>query len=201
MPISPDDALQRLREGNARFVADRDRSLPKFDADLARGQKPFAIILGCSDSRLPVEIVFNQGFGDLFVIRIAGNIVLPSQIASVEFAVTQFDTRLVVVLGHTNCGAVAAALENAANGESGRTANDEHPILRQVQTAIDTLTPDSGMSANDRIAATVHANVQVSMDKLRSGSPILRELEADQAIAIRGAEYALESGVVHFFKS
>src|SRR5271165_1072569 len=113
--IPADQALARLREGNLRFVADaRDGgtlSTRTRRIELAAGQKPFAAILGCSDSRVPVEIVFDQGLGDLFVIRVAGNIVAPSQIGSVEFAAENFGTRLVVVLGHSSCGAIEATLD------------------------------------------------------------------------------------------
>src|SRR5271157_2642032 len=113
--ISAREALDRLKEGNRRFASDlRSRDLPTGQTrrrELAAGQEPFAIILGCSDSRVPAEIVFDQGLGDLFVIRVAGNIVAPSQIGSVEFAAERFGTRLVVVLGHSSCGAIEAAIE------------------------------------------------------------------------------------------
>src|SRR5512139_2481457 len=110
------EALERLREGNAPF-ASNVRSLESLlshtrRGDLTAGQEPFAIILGCSDSRVPAELVFDQGLGDLFVIRVAGNIVAPSQIGSVEFAATRYATRLVVVLGHSQCGAILATLES-----------------------------------------------------------------------------------------
>ena len=113
--ISGREALKRLREGNKRFASDTmsRETVPNHArrADLVSGQEPFAIILGCSDSRVPAEIVFDQGLGDLFVIRVAGNIVAPSQVGSVEFAATRFGTRLVVVLGHSQCGAIVATLE------------------------------------------------------------------------------------------
>src|ERR1700704_6748076 len=113
--IAARDALDRLREGNRRFVAEAPSRpalpTPPRRSELAEGQAPFATILGCSDSRVPVEIVFDQGLGDLFVIRVAGNIVAPSQVGSVEFAAEQFCTRLVVVLGHSGCGAIEATLE------------------------------------------------------------------------------------------
>src|SRR6266576_2553618 len=113
-------ALDRLREGNGRFVsnqaAEHVLSNPTRRAELVAGQEPFAIILGCSDSRVPAELVFDQGFGDLFVIRVAGNIVAPSQVGSVEFAAARFGTRLVVVMGHSNCGAITAAVEELLDG-------------------------------------------------------------------------------------
>src|SRR5205085_8931261 len=110
--ISPDAALARLLEGNARFAAGQGSAFTGFRADLAEGQNPFAVVVGCSDSRVPAEIVFDVGLGELFVVRVAGNIVAPSQVGSVEFAAQQFDTRLVVVMGHTQCGAVRATLES-----------------------------------------------------------------------------------------
>src|SRR5438132_1546377 len=109
------EALMRLQDGNRRFVASLADTAPALTHTrrlaLAEGQQPFAIILGCSDSRVPAELVFGQGFGDLFVIRVAGNIVAPSQVGSVEFAAARFGTRLVIVLGHTECGAITATIE------------------------------------------------------------------------------------------
>src|SRR5260221_3196407 len=124
-------ALDRLREGNRRFASDM-RSAESLSsltrrAELVSGQQPFAIVLGCSDSRVPAEIVFDQGLGDLFVIRVAGNIVAPSQIGSVEFAADRFGTRLVVVLGHSMCGAIQATLD-----ELGRPSTDQSPNLRAI---------------------------------------------------------------------
>src|SRR5512134_3181138 len=125
--ISARDALERLREGNHRFAGDV-RSLDTLASqtrrrELATRQAPFAIVLGCSDSRVPAELVFDQGLGDLFVIRVAGNIVAPSQIGSVEFAAAQFGTRLVVVLGHSSCGAVTATIEELGRGVAERSRN------------------------------------------------------------------------------
>ena len=120
-------AFQRLREGNLRFVSNQAfqslQAHPGVRADLSNGQEPFAVILGCSDSRVPAELVFDQGFGDLFVIRVAGNIVAPSQVGSVEFAASRFGTRLVVVMGHSQCGAIAAysCLFGGLSARRGRT--------------------------------------------------------------------------------
>src|SRR5512142_1162093 len=125
--ISGPEALARLREGNRRFVANRGARAASLDethrAALAQGQQPFAIILGCSDSRVPAEIVFGQGFGDLFVIRVAGNIVAPSQVGSVELAAGKLGVRLAVVLGHTRCGAVTATLEELQQPVPNRSPN------------------------------------------------------------------------------
>ncbi len=197
------DALQRLREGNARFAAniqslDARMSLVK-RADLAQSQEPFAIILGCSDSRVPAEIVFDQGLGDLFVIRVAGNIVAPSQVGSVEFAAAQFGTRLVVVLGHTGCGAVIATIE-----ELRRPADVQSPNLRsivdRIRPTIEGLLEDDDQLAGDKLLRrSVRANVRASANQLRHGSQILEDLIRDEGLMVVGAEYSLETGVVEFF--
>src|SRR6202165_6320671 len=127
MTIPAREALERLREGNLRFAANV-RGSDAFVShtrrvELAAGQQPFAIILGCSDSRVPAEIIFDQGLGDLFVIRVAGNIVAPSQVGSVEFAAERFDTPLVVVLGHSRCGAVLATLEELTRPRENQSRN------------------------------------------------------------------------------
>src|SRR5690606_17974308 len=123
--LSVDEALERLREGNERFASDVRSSEAVVNgmrrAEVAAAQEPFAIVLGCSDSRVPAEIIFDQGLGDLFVIRVAGNIVAPSQVDSVEFAAERFGTRLVVVLGHSTCGAIRATLEELARPAEARS--------------------------------------------------------------------------------
>ena len=201
--ISAAEALARLRDGNRRFVANESMGgAARSDArraSLVAGQAPFAIILGCSDSRVPAELVFDQGLGDLFVIRVAGNIVAPSQVGSVEFAATRFGTRLVVVLGHSGCGAVTATVE-----ELRRPAPSQSPGLREiverVRPAVEPLlaTPLGGQT-DALIAAAVRANVRVAVDELRSGSDLLRPLAERGELAVVGAEYDLETGVVDFF--
>jgi carbonic anhydrase len=200
--VSGQEALARLREGNRRFVAslgnaaagDQPRSLP-----LAQAQQPFAIVLGCSDARVPAELVFGQGFGDLFVIRVAGNIVAPSQVGSVEFAAARFGTRLAVVLGHTQCGAIVATLE-----ELRQPARDQSPNLRsivdRIRTSVEPLlaTPLSEQP-EALLARAVRANVQAAVDHLRHGSKVLEELTQRDGLLIVGAEYCLETGVVEFF--
>jgi carbonic anhydrase len=197
------EALERLREGNRRFVSGV-RSLETLTSQTRRsefvsGQKPFAVILGCSDSRVPVELVFDQGLGDLFVIRVAGNIVAPSQIGSVEFAAEQFATRLVVVLGHTRCSAVQSTLDELLRpGES--QSRNLRSIVDRIRPAVAGLL-ESG-DGHDREALArqaVRANVRVSANSLRHGSPILEELVEAKQLMIVGAEYALETGQVEFF--
>jgi carbonic anhydrase len=195
-------ALQRLREGNARFVADvrsHDTDASRSHrGDLAAGQEPFAIILGCSDSRVPAEIVFDQGLGDLFVIRVAGNIVAPSQIGSVEFAAAKFNTRLVVVLGHSRCGAVTETLEQLQRP----TAQSRHlySIVDRVRPSVEALlATDLRHDPDALIRDAVRANVRVSASQLRHGSELLESLIARDGLLVVGAEYSLESGVVDFF--
>lgn len=193
-------ALERLRQGNARFAADVSRRVTtrRKRRELAAGQEPFAIVLGCSDSRVPAEIVFDQGLGDLFVIRVAGNIVAPSQIGSVEFAAEQFKTRLVVVLGHSNCGAVLATLEQLQ-----RPSEEQSPGLRsivdRIRPAVHGLLAIEGGSREALLREAVRRNIRLSVDHLRHGSDILEHLIAHEGLAVIGAEYSLDSGVVAFF--
>ncbi len=168
---------------------------------MAAGQEPFAIILGCSDSRVPAEIVFDQGLGDLFVIRVAGNIVAPSQVGSVEFAAERFGTRLVVVLGHSQCGAVLATVEdlNAVdNPERRRARRHLQSIVDRVRPSVEPLVR-AGLTGDALIHEAARANVRVSATHLRHGSEILEELIQRTGLLIVGAEYSLESGVVDFF--
>jgi carbonic anhydrase len=201
--ISGHEALARLREGNRRFVSggdDSDATLRQTHRlALARGQAPFAIVLGCSDSRVPAELVFGQGFGDLFVIRVAGNIVAPSQVGSVEFAAGRFGTRLAVVLGHTQCGAIVATLE-----ELRQPTPDQSPNLRSIVDRIrpsvePLLATPLGQDAEALVAHAVRANIRAAADHLRHGSAVLERLIADDGLLIVGAEYCLETGVVDFF--
>jgi carbonic anhydrase len=197
------EALQRLKEGNRRFVDDTRRSesliSPRRRLELANGQEPFAAILGCSDSRVPVEIVFDQGLGDLFVIRVAGNIVAPSQIGSVEFVAELFKTRLVVVLGHSNCGVINATIDQLQSPTGIRSRN-VHSIVSRVRPSVEGLL-ETGLRY-DRHALVHHAvraNVRASADHLRHGSPVIEELIQTEGLLVVGAEYSLETGVVDFF--
>lgn len=197
------EALRLLQEGNRRFVAG-SRSLDALLGaerrdQLVAGQEPFAVVLGCSDSRVPVEIVFDRGLGDLFVIRVAGNVVAPSQVGSVEFAAAKFGTRLVVILGHTRCGAIEATIE-----ELRRPVESQSPNLRSIVDRIrpaveELLTTDSGDDAELLARRAVRANVRAAADRLRHGSGLLERLIRDDGLLVVGAEYSLESGVVDFF--
>ena len=198
-------ALERLREGNRRFVSDlrSGHAMTSHDrrTEVAAGQEPFAIILGCSDSRVPAEIVFDQGLGDLFVIRVAGNIVAPSQVGSVEFAAERYHTRLVVVLGHSQCGAVLATVEelsSAAEDPRRPGKHSLHSIVDRVRPSVEPLMV-AGLSGGQLIDEAVRANVRVSANHLRHGSGILEDLIRKNDLLVVGAEYSLESGLVDFF--
>jgi len=201
--ISALEALERLKEGNQRFVSDARRSNALTDQsrrdELLMGQEPVAVILGCSDSRVPAEIVFDQGLGDLFVIRVAGNIVAPSQIGSVEFAAEAFGTRLVVVLGHSKCGAVTATL-NELQDPSHNLSPNLRSIVERIEPAVATLLEvDTNLDANQLIHHGVRANIRASVSHLRHGSRNLEHLVENDGLLVVGAEYSLETGVVEFF--
>ncbi len=195
--LSPEQAVQRLIDGNRRFREATGASLARsWSRQLAtQAQRPFAIILGCSDSRTPVEILFDEGFGDLFVVRIAGNIVAPSVVGSIEFAAAQFGSRLVVVMGHTHCGAVAAtvkAIETGLGPESKNISSITDRIAPHIEGLVRAGDPEG------IIREAVRANVRASADQLRHGSRIIEELVVARRVAIVGAEYELETGAVHF---
>src|SRR5882672_9290697 len=201
--ISAQEALERLREGNRRFVMDvrrRDTLTGQTRrSELAAGQEPFAIILGCSDSRVPAEIVFDQGLGDLFVIRVAGNIVASSQVGSVEFAAARFGTQLVVVLGHSQCGAILATLEELQQPTDNQSRN-LRSIVGRVRPSIEALLGTELMRDPEALVAqAVRANIRASADHLRHGSEILEQLIQRNGLIVVGAEYSLESGRVDFF--
>ena len=199
--IAAGEALTRLRDGNSRFVAGQltDQALSKRELrKLAADQAPFAIILGCSDSRVPAELVFDQGFGDLFVIRVAGNIVAPSQVGSVEFAASRYGTKLVVVMGHSNCGAITAAVEELLDGATNESRN-LRSIVDRVRPAVQGVIAGRGdVDRTTLIREAVRANVGASVDHLRHGSALLEELVRNDGLLIVGAKYSLDTGVVSF---
>jgi carbonic anhydrase len=192
--IKAKEALKLLIEGNQRFVSgvqSAETFLSRLKrSDLVSGQEPFAVILGCSDSRVPVEIVFDRGLGDLFVIRVAGNIVAPSQIGSVEFAAETFKTRLVVIMGHTRCGAIKATLDDIAE------PNREHS--KNLRSIVDRIRP-ALEGQPDLQKNAVRINVRYALDALRHGSPIIEGLIQNDGLMVVGAEYSLETGAVEFF--
>jgi carbonic anhydrase len=202
------EALERLQEGNHRFAATvRGRDLLASETrrrelkDLVNGQAPFAAILGCSDSRVPVEIVFDQDLGDLFVIRVAGNIVAPSLVGSVEFAAERFGTRLVVVLGHSRCGAVVATLEELRR-PSGKVSPNVRSIVDRIRPSVEELVAtDLGGDPDALVRHAVRANVRASVNQLRHGSEVLEHLTLEDGLLVVGAEYSLDTGVVDFFEA
>jgi len=199
--VSAQQALSRLRDGNRRFAAESQDvgRVTTRPAETAESQQPFAIILGCSDSRVPAEIIFDQGLGDLFVIRVAGNIVAPSQIGSIEFAATKFGTRLVVVLGHSQCGAVLAAVEQVQTPSDCRSRNLSS-IIEFIRPSVEQCLGAAGSVAHDELVErAVRANIGASVKHLLHGSEILEELGEKEGLRIVGAEYSLRTGLVEFF--
>jgi carbonic anhydrase len=197
------EALARLREGNQRFVAGEhaisEVSSPSRRDSLVSGQAPFAIILGCSDSRVPAEIVFHQGLGDLFVIRVAGNVVAASQVGSVEFAAERYGTRLVVVLGHTQCGAIQATVESFQQPD-GAHSHNLRSIVDRVRPSVEPLMHTELVHRPDELMhQAVRANILASANQLRHGSQLLEQLIERDGLLVVGAEYSLETGHVDFF--
>jgi len=200
--MTANEAIQRLKEGNQRFVTgvrSVDTIVKQMQrADFVEGQAPFAVILGCSDSRVPAEIVFDQGLGDLFVIRVAGNIVAPSQVGSVEFAVEQFGTPLVVVLGHTMCGAVRATIDELEK-PSAETSFNLLSIVNRIRPTVEPLfQTELKNDAEKLMAVSIRANILAAVNHLRHGSQILEQLVNRGQLEIVGAEYSLETGEVLF---
>ena len=200
--ISAQESLQRLRDGNRRFVdsiGNGDMQLRRC-VELTQDQSPFAIILGCSDARVPAEIVFDQGLGDLFVIRVAGNVVAPSQVGSVEFAASRFNTRLVVVLGHSRCGAVLATIEELQRPAENQSIN-LRSIVDRVRPSVETLLATELRHQPEALVHhAVRANIRVAASNLRHGSELLEQLIEKDGLMVVGAEYSLETGVVDFFE-
>jgi len=200
--ISARTAIERLRDGNRRFTSCVRGRYPLASQarrkELTAGQKPFAIVLGCSDSRVPVEIVFDQDLGDLFVIRVAGNIVAASQVGSVEFAAALYGTRLVVVLGHTGCGAVQATLEEIQRPTEKQSRNLRSIVDRIRPSAQSLLATELRHDPDAMMRETVRANVRASCNHLKHGSEILERLIESGELVVVGAEYSLETGIVEF---
>lgn len=197
------EALQRLREGNRRFVEDMRRG-QKHDVCLravgmAADQHPFAIVIGCADSRVPVEFVFDQGFGELFVVRVAGNIVGRSQIGSVELAAEKFETRLVVVMGHTRCGSIGAALDRIRHPQDSASSPELCSLLDDVRPSVEAAMAEHPDDEDAMCRVAVRHNVHAAVERLRRGSALLERLGRDDGLLVVGAEYDLNSGEVDFF--
>jgi carbonic anhydrase len=196
--LTPEAALARLREGNRRFVAGEGNVVRSWHPELVEGQWPFAVVLGCSDSRAPAEYVFDQGLGDLFVIRVAGNIIAPSLVGSVEFAAESFGTRLVVVMGHTQCGAIGATVQ-ALEGDAHASQN-VRSIVERITPHVEHLFRGPG-DHDTRLAEAVRINALASAADLRGSSPLLRDLVERGLVVIVAAVYDLATGVVTFLES
>ena len=201
--ITSQDALARLKEGNRRFALDQGGPTgsvaPSRRRELLEGQLPFAVILGCSDSRVPAELIFDQGLGDLFVIRVAGNIVAPSQVGSVEFATAKFGTPLVVVLGHTGCGAIQATLDELELPTENQSPNLRSIVGRIAPAVAGLLQTEIRHDRDELVRQASRANLQASVDHLKHGSAILEDLIENHGLIVVGAEYSLETGLVEFF--
>jgi carbonic anhydrase len=198
------DALQLLVEGNRRFVDHLNGGEPVGGRirpeDIAAVQRPMAIVLGCSDSRVPAEIVFDQGLGDLFVIRVAGNIVAPSQVGSVEFAAEQFETKLVVVMGHTECGAVSATLD-ALEGASPPSSHNVMSIVNRIRPCVEPLYHSAARrDRRELMRLATRANIRASVNQLRHGSELIEGLILGSGLLVVGAEYDLSTGCVEFLE-
>ena len=202
--ISATEALKRLQKGNERFVSGgreiKDLTNRERRGEVVDQHEPFAIILGCSDARVPSEIVFDQGLGDLFVIRVAGNIVAPSQIGSIEFAAEQFGTRLVIVMGHSNCGAIITTLHELEQPNENRSPNLAS-IVGRIRPAIEPLTKNAeNLDRSSLLLEATRANIHASVNQLRDGSSILKNLIQKDRLQILGAEYSIETGKVKFLQ-
>lgn len=205
MTISAKEGLERLREGNRRFIQGQqgtDKNVNhaplKVSVEL---QSPSAIILGCSDSRVPAELVFDQGLGDLFVIRVAGNVVNPSHVGSAEFAAQNFGTRLVVVLGHSNCSAVEATIDTIEKGTEVESPNFRS-IVDAIRPCIEPLMQTELGNDRDKLfSAAVKANIQTSVAELKRGPGVLDHLIRTDGLIVIGAEYSLQTGEVEFFEA
>ncbi|MGB5717701.1 MAG: carbonic anhydrase [Gammaproteobacteria bacterium] len=202
--ITASDALERLKDGNQRFVSGV-RSIDTIEkqsqsAKFVDGQEPFAIILGCSDSRVPAEIIFDQGLGDLFVIRVAGNIVAPSQVGSVEFAAERFGTPLVVVLGHSMCGAVMATIDELERPSDEKSSN-VLSIVNRIRPTVEPLFETELRNDPDKLLeSSIHANILAATNNLMHGSQMLEQLVQQGKLRIIGAEYSLKTGEVKFIE-
>ncbi len=197
------EALDRLKGGNRRFVSGeadiRDLTCPERRKEVSKSQKPFAIILGCSDSRAPAEVLFDHGLGDLFVIRVAGNVVSKTQIGSIEFAAQEFGARLVVVLGHSNCGAIGAAILELER-QLDEPSENIHSIVDRIVPAIKPVFEQNHIRENpeELYRESVRANVRASVEQLKTGSQKLESLIEKDGMRIVGAEYSLDTGIVEF---
>ena len=196
--LSPDEAMKRLAEGNARFrknqLAHPRQNMARV-SETSKGQHPFAVVVTCADSRLSPEIIFDQGIGDLFVLRVAGNIPDDHMLGSVEYAITHLGSRLVMVLGHENCGAVKATLE--AGKDIKKLPGHVSSLAKSIAPAV----KDDLCEKGDKLQCAVRANVRHVVDGLNKNQPIIGKMAKDEDIVIVGAVYDIETGKVKVLKS
>jgi len=202
---NPRQILQELKDGNTRFlngksIQSSDSSLRKLKDFAKTGQFPKAIVLCCSDSRAPVEMIFDQDIGDLFVIRVAGNIVAPSLVGSVEFAASTFGTNLVLVMGHTQCGAITATLDHIEHAQDISSVNI-HDIVSRIKPHILPISKMHGINHEEKLSLAVEANVRASVNQLSHSSHLIEDLVQQEKIKIIGAVLDLATGFVNFFES
>ena len=197
--MTPAAAMQHLKEGNSRFInkstAERDHN--KQVAETSGGQFPFAIVLSCVDSRIPTEIVFDQGIGDVFNARIAGNFVNEDILGSMEFACKLAGAKFILVLGHTACGAVKGACDNA---ELGNLTGLLGKLKPAVEATPDTGGSDRSSANNEFVDAVALKNVVLTIEQIKEKSPVLKEMLDNGEIGISGAMYKIDSGEVEFFE-
>jgi carbonic anhydrase len=190
--VAPAEAIAKLKEGNGRYASGKLQhpgQTTERRTELAKSQHPFAVILSCSDSRVPPEIVFDQGLGDLFVLRVAGNVINDENLGSIEYAVDHLGTRLIVVLGHQHCGAVQAAKETIA--AKGKAPGHIESLVTAIKPAVEA-------TAKDDLDATIKANVKNVVQALRSSTPILKAKVDSGGVQVIGSYYSLDTGAVAF---
>ena len=197
--MTPELSIEALKAGNARFLNKKqvNRNLLEQVEDTSTGQFPFATVLSCIDSRVSSELIFDQGIGDLFSIRIAGNFVNEDILGSMEFACKLAGTKVVVVLGHTACGAVKGACDHARLGNLTALINKIEPAVEAVTEPKDESLRNSGNI--DFVNEVAEKNVLMTIDKIRKDSPVLAEMEKNGEITIVGGMYNIKSGAVNFF--
>jgi len=193
--LTPQKALTYLKEGNQRFVDNKKlgRDLLNQVVETSTGQYPFAVILGCIDSRVPIEIVFDQGVGDVFSTRVAGSVINEDVLGSLEYSCKVAGSKVIIVLGHSKCGAVTAACKDVELGNITALLSKIKPAVDQIKSTSDSIVND------DFVDKVIHENTKHSIDRIRKESPILAEMEANNEIEIVGAYYDVNTGVVEFY--
>lgn len=187
--VTADQALAKLMEGNARYARDKEQHPDETLArrkELESSQHPFAVILSCADSRVPPELIFDQGLGDLFVIRVAGNIAADDELGSIEYAVEHLHTKLIMVLGHEKCGAVTAAVQG------GKAEGHLESLVSAIRPSVE----EAGNLPGDKVHNCVVANARHVARQIRESEPVLKELIQKEGVKVVAADYALDSGRV-----